>query len=664
MKWASSFRVYNVFTSHMVLQRERPIRISGNADPGGLVKVAFAGREETACADASGEWVAVFPPMSAGGEYAMRISGAAGTPPLELTDILIGDVWFCSGQSNMQMPVGNDEADPFFRAGNYREILADADRPRIRLYNCEWRISPDMVHVDETGAGWQRCGRETLAVFSACGYLFGKYYQQETDVPVGLISCNWGGTDIEAWISAEKFRQYGLSPVSSDEAGVLEEWNKLMNTRGGMELAEWMKRFDAQGHPSDAELATDFDDSSWSPTAAFPLPGRYLCRLTFEMPEELAGEELELALGVIDDADQTYFNGVKVGATGIETPMYWSVSRVYRVPAELSRKGRNCVALVVDDHFNYGIAETGSITLIRRGTPVTVSVRCRCRTIFRLGDDFPVRPPIYMPVQRTRNDPNYPSTLFNGMVYPWFRYNIRGCIWYQGCNNSGAYDYWRLHQMLIEDWRERWHDDAMPFLLVQLAAFHEHRPADRLSDEFVDALPPPEYPPMAIIREIQGEMPGLMEHVGMITAFDCGDHSDIHPRDKETLGRRLAQKAVAMIFGGDRICDGPEFDGMRIEGQDIRVFFKHTGSGLTTSDGLPPRGFAAAGQDGVLHWMDAVIEGDTVLVKGGVLGVLQRVRYAFTGYCRVNLCNREGWPALPFRSDKPDYRKMFHCFKP
>ncbi|MBR5025242.1 MAG: hypothetical protein IKX48_09255, partial [Victivallales bacterium] len=255
--------------------------------------------------------------------------------------------------------------------------------------------------------------------------------------------------------------------------------------------------------------------------------------------------------------------------------------------------------------------------------------------------------------------PNYPSTLFNALLNPWFRYAVRGVIWYQGCTNAGQFTYYPLHKLFIEDLRDNWHDADMPFLLVQLAAFHQHTPDHPVKAEDIDALPFPEFSAYALTREIQAELPNDMENVGMITAFDCGDPSDIHPRDKQTLGLRLALKAEDMLHWISRNCDGPVFRNMSINGREVVIQFDNVGKGLKTTDGKPPKAFAIGGENGALYKANARIEFDRVILSSPMVSLPQRVRYAFTGFCTVNLVNSDGFPAIPFRTDKPDYFMMF-----
>ena len=316
--------------------------------------------------------------------------------------------------------------------------------------------------------------------------------------------------------------------------------------------------------------------------------------------------------------------------------------------------------MVADDHYGAGLVNVQELEFTAPGLAFKVRPECRIDTVFTLPADFPARPDVpSVGANRCPGGPNYPSTLFNAMLNPWFRYAVRGTIWYQGCHNNGEFTYYPLHKMLIDDLREHWHDPEMPFLLVQLAAFQEHSPENRREDAEAEAVPFAEFSPYALTREIQAEMPRARKQVGMIVSFDRGDHSDIHPRDKQTLGFRLARKAEHMVYGRETVCDGPEFAGFRQEGRQLRVFFRNVGSGLATSDGKVPAGFVLGDRSGFLAPAEAAIDGDTVVLSSDGIPEPQRVRYAFTGYCRVNLMNKEGFPAVPFRSDKLDYSGMF-----
>ena len=297
MEFARKFSFHRIFTSHMVLQRERPIRLSGKAEPGRFVTLSFAGRERCVAAEADGEWFAEFPAMQAGGPYSLTLTGDRGVSPVTLDDILIGEVWMCTGQSNMEMPVYSE--NPFWRTLDAVEELKKADHPRIRLYNSMLtrRLAPDGPLTEENGNGWQLCNAETVALFSACGYFFGRTLEEDLDVPVGLIATAWGGTIIEAWISQRKFREKSWQPFI-EQTRIEVMWNKLQETGEFRQLFDWLKNFDALGKADPALFQPETDDSSWqestAPCLSLPVPGRYMIRTTFDLPETFSGKLISL----------------------------------------------------------------------------------------------------------------------------------------------------------------------------------------------------------------------------------------------------------------------------------------------------------------------------------------------------------------------------------
>ena len=392
MEFAERFSFHRIFSSHMVLQRERPIRLSGKADPGKFITIAFAGAERCVDADSSGEWLAEFPAMSAGGPYRLTLSGAPGVPQVVLDDILIGEVWMCTGQSNMEMPVYSD--NPFWRTLDAEAELRKAAHPRIRFYNSMLtrRLAPDGPLPEENGFGWQPCTAETAALFSACGYFFGRTLEEDLDVPVGLIATAWGGTIIEAWISQRKFREKAWQPFIEQE-NIQEMWRKLQNSGEFRQLRDWLDSFDALGRIDSALIQPEADDSAFQPVTApcqeLPVPGRYLFRMTIDLPDEFLGREVTLETGIFNDTDRTFFNGRLVGSTGVEHPAYWNVARRYRIPAELLRAGRNSVVIQVDNHYSSGSANLSNWKLSAGEREQELQPRGVWTTLFTIPEGFP-----------------------------------------------------------------------------------------------------------------------------------------------------------------------------------------------------------------------------------------------------------------------------------
>lgn len=659
MKAANEFGFYKVFGSHMVLQRQRPIVFSGTAEAGKSVTLTFAGGSVTAAADSGGVWHAEFPALEAGGPYAAELRGDDAVPAVTLNDILIGDVWMCSGQSNMEMPLWS--AVPFWRSADGEAAAAGSNDPRLRLFNSilERRMSSDEPLVDENGPGWECCTPMTAECFSACGFYFGRKLMQDLNIPIGLISTAWGGTDIEAWISREKYEREGCEEF-------LQTRDRAAHTKVAdkkdfdVQFENWLQSYKAHREEGKAEhaawLQPDFDDSDWESGPGIfriPVPGEKIFRCTFDLPEEFAGEELTLSLGVLNDVDETYLNGVMIGKTDVDVPVYWAVNRTYRIPAGVAKAGRNVLAVINDNHYGSGGFAPGHPSAISVAAYPERQVgltQWRGRTVFVADlEKIGIRP------TWEGINPNLPCSLFNGMMHPWFKYPVRGVIWYQGCNNNGKKDYYVHHRYLIEDWRKQWNTPDLPFFLVQLAGFAEHCPENRGEEDRWLHQEPEENPPYALTREIQAEMPKLYPNVGMAVTMDIGDQYDIHPGDKKTLGYRLACEAERVVYSMPIVSQGPEFDRFVVENGKVRVFFRHTEGGLCTCDGKAPGAFALAGKDGKLRWAGAEIDGNTVLVSSPDVAEPVRVRYAYAGYRGdCNLMNGAGFPAVPFRSDKGD----------
>lgn len=662
MKAAKKFSFYQIFGSHMVLQRQRPIVFSGTADAEHLVKVTFAGQTVTAAADADGVWRAAFPAREAGGPFCAELAGDPATPAVKQEDILIGDVWMCSGQSNMEMPLWSDT--PFWRSTAGDETAASATLPQLRLFNStlERRESPNIPLADENGPGWECCTPDNVKSFSACGFYFGRKLLQDLNVPIGLISTAVGGTDIEAWISREKYEQEQCVNFLRMRDRLADPGENF-SLNFEKNLQNWFRHYnscrDAYKHEYTVWLRPDYDDSAWkNDPDLFRIkePGTKIFRCSFDATEEFIGKELTLSLGVLNDVDETYLNGILIGKTDVDVPNYWGAQRNYDIPANILKASRNVLAIINDNHYcSGGFSPAHPVALTEKENPgkQLVLTQWRARTAFvaDLGDLGP-RPTVGWTTQ------NIPCTLFNGMMHPWFKYAVRGVIWYQGCNNNGRRDYYVHHRYLIEDWRKQWHDPKLPFFLVQLAGFAEFCPEHRKDEAQWQQQEPEENPPYPLTREIQAEMPKLYSNVGMAVAMDVGDQYDIHPADKKTLGYRLACEAERIAYGMPLVSQGPEFDHFVVENGKARVFFKHTEGGLRTCDGKKCGAFALGGKDGKLHWAEAEIDGDSILVSTPAVTEPVRVRYAYAGYRGdCNLMNDAGFPAVPFRSDKDDYTK-------
>lgn len=671
---AESFAVNNVYGSHMVLQREKPIRIVGTAPAGKSVKVTLAGKSVNAVANDQGVWEAILPSMQAGGPYTVVVTGAPGTTPISFDDVLIGEVWVCSGQSNMEMPVwGNSK---FFRSKNGLEEAKNANFPNIRLFKVDRTVSPGVECSAIKGTGWQLCAPETVQPFSALGFYFGRELNHDLNVPVGLIGTNWGGTRVEPWISkagynsAERGRELSQIAGVEDPKFIRNEKARLkeLRAKANATFNAWYKNFfgqyDAQVKAAADWKKPDFDVSAWT-DAKVPglidskIDGAVWFRRDVEIPEDWAGKDLILSLGIVDDCDETFFNGEKIGATGPDTPNYWSFKRRYKVPGKLVKAGKNTLAVRVIDLFaDGGFTSPAKEIFLQNGNKV--NTRIALAGVWKSKVEFAAdvkkvgpRPSVEIAV--SSSSPQFPATLYNAMIAPWIVYPVRGAIWYQGESNAGQWeDYMKLFPLLIKDWRAKWNDPAMPFVFVQLAAFERHTPAKPLADDFWKKLQPSD-PAWAKLREVQTATLNL-PNTGMAVAIDIGNHSDIHPNDKQTLAKRVAAEAERLAYGRKGVTAGPMYESMKIEGDAIRLGFTNVGKGLVAKGGKKLNCFAIAGKDGKFVWANARIEGASVLVWADSVKNPVAVRYAWANYPgEPNFYNEEGFPACPFRTDMPGY---------
>ena len=623
-----------LFGDHLVLQRDCRVPVWGSAAPGTTVTVDVAGRRASAQADARGRWEARLAPLPAGGPH--RLVVAAGPDTVRCEDVLVGEVWLASGQSNMEMPV-----DGWARVRDVEAEVAAADHPALRMLTVGRRVGYRTAADIATG-GWLPCTPQNVRGFSACAYFFARALQDSLGVPVGIIHASWGGTEIEAWIRAAALRSLpelrpGLDGVAARGRGADEA-----ALRAGYEqaYAAWLAALptaDRGQRAGQRWAAPAWDDSDW-PSMALPcdwenaglpdLDGVVWFRRRVTIPAAWAGGEALLSLARIDDADSTYFDGVPVGGETV-----YDHPRAYRVPAALVTPGEHVIAVRVYDWLGGGglWGPAGGMSLAGRdSTAIPLAGPWRYRVALDLAD-YPPRP-------RDPDDPHQPAVLAQGMIAPLVPYALKGVIWYQGESNvTRAARYRQLLPMLIGDWRSWWGQGPFPFLLVQLA-------------NFTATLPEPSESDWAELREAQA-MALAMPRTAMAVAIDIGEADDIHPRDKQEVGRRLALCALDLAYGRDVAASGPRWRGLRRDGAALRLTFDHAEGGLRARDGGPLRGFAVAGSDRVYRWATARIEGADVVLECPDVARPVAARYAWADNPACNLVNGAGLPAAPFRTD-------------
>ena len=660
-------KVDPVFSSNMVLQQQRPITFFGTADKGAAVTVEFNGKKVSVKADEAGKWEAKFPAMKASStNYTVKITD--GKKTVELKDVLIGEVWFCSGQSNMQMPVGK-----VFRHGwsakNCEQEVANAKYPEIRFAQQRMVSSLDRELPAQyaNASGWVKCSPQTVWYFSAAAYFFGRQLYRDLKVPIGLINASWGGTRIQTWISNAGYETFGpesdfktVKQFSLDAAGK-KAFEQKTAKQFEQNMTKWHALFAKAGAKAAEEAkewsGADLNDSDWKPAAVAP-SYQFLVRwfrCPFKTPAGAKKNQLLFSMKDTGEKVDVFLNGKRIAGWEPNVLPSRKIIRVALDP-ELLKPDGNILA-VRGEYYAYYTGRRQMQNLLRNTSLMCAKVRIPLNKDWKMKDEFTCTkamtggknaPAFNIPYHTHQ----FHSKLYNGMTAAWTRFPVRGVIWYQGCSNNGQTHYYPLHKTLIADWRARWNNPEMPFLIVQLAGFE---PSRAKNWQTADPNQPSGYP---LTRDIQLQMLKL-PNVGLACCIDIGEAANIHPANKQDVGKRLALEAERIAYKKDIVSRGPLFLSAKPENGSIRVSFQYADNGLKTSDGKAPGAFAVAGADKKFVWAEAKIDGKTVVVSSPKVKDPKYVRYAYMGYRGdCNLQNAEGLPAYPFRSDAIDYSKV------
>lgn len=628
----------SVFSDHVVLQQQKDIVIWGWSAPGEKLSVTIApetGRNGKASASTirkgkvtaskDGKWIVTMPAMPAGGPYTMVVKGRDET--VTVNDIMVGEVWICSGQSNMEFTMRS--------VNNAEKEISGATNSMIRSFD----VVKDMSRfpaLDVKGQ-WLVSSPETVAGFSAVAYLFAREIADSLKIPVGIVNASWGGTDIESWMSMEAidvFPKYKriMKRLRSEE---LEDY-----LRRSKEIeAEFKKAISLEPGIPEKWYDTTYDKSQWD---VLRVPGLWTDdRLSgvdgvvwttteIDVPERLAGREAMLSLGIIDDDDETWLNGYMIGATA-----GYDIKRLYRVPEGVLKAGKNQLTVkIIDNHGGGGCYGASDLYFLQVGN----------ERLSILDNDWRYKVAVDNEAfEYVEDGPNaFPSRLFNAMVSPLTSFAARGFLWYQGENNAPrAEEYYRLFPAMIRDWRKQWRDEAMPFYWVQLANY-------MMADD------KPSVSQWAVLRDAQNAALAL-PYTGQAVIIDAGDADDIHPRDKQTVGNRLARLALHNDYGFRNVaCDSPQPLSATLSGKDIELTFTNVEEGLVAHDKYGYLcGFSVADRYGKHHWVKAVITApDKVVLDASGIDTPKQVRYAWADNPDdANLFNSANLPSTPFEMD-------------
>ena len=662
-------------SSHMVLQQQTTVHLTATAKKNATVKITTSWDQQTVKVQAdkeTGTFAFDLRVPRAGGPYTITFDDGKKTV---LEDVMAGEVWFCSGQSNMEMPVKG-----WGQVLNYEQEVAAANHPLVRLFQVGRAVAltPQTTVPQGHTKGWAVCSPEMVEEFSACAYFFAREVSQKLGIAIGVVNSSWGGTPAESWTSNEALK--GVTGFEKHEQRAAEAGydEQKLNQLYQDERAEWMKEaFGADAGLEEGNLrralwaAKDFDDSGWAkqqqPTpwdndaALKDFDGIVWMRHVVDVPAPIAGKDLKLNLGGIDDEDVTYWNGESVGMTA-----GWSANRSYTVPGRLVQAGRNVLTVrIYDSGGKGGFSATADAFNITAGTTtIPLAGEWSCQKSI---DATQVKNMTGRVEPKTLKDSWYPANLWNAMVAPFLDMPVRGFLWYQGCSNVGrAVQYESLFQAMILDWQAKFNKNsvvaaypkpaqqnerrrffaqadskALPFYFVQIANYRWEK----------DLQPQSEW---AAIREAQRQATKL-DGVGMMVNIDIGMAMDIHPKNKQEVGRRLALLALNRTYGREEPCAAPEFMQMRVsEGKAILSFRPVQGSdALAQNDDI--KGFSIAGPDHQWHVAKARVEGERfmqrVVVECPDVPLPVAVRYAWADNPTCDLKTVSGLPVGPFRTD-------------
>ncbi|WP_086593438.1 sialate O-acetylesterase [Hymenobacter crusticola] len=625
---AADVRLPRLVSDGMVLQRDTNLGIWGWAAPGEKVTLTFNGKTYHATTGTDGKWRVSLPAQKAGGPFQMEI---AGTNRLTVKDVLVGDVWLCSGQSNMETPMSRVR-------DKYPQEVAQANNPRIRQFNVPLTYAFSGPKSDVTGGSWVAADPQSILQFSAVAYFFAKEISAKYQVPVGIIKDAVGGSPAEAWLSADALKQF---PAYEQQGAKYKDSTLVagIKQREGAAVAEWYKRLhqtdlgEAPGQPKWS--AADYNASGWATmnvpgywanqTPLGPVNGVLWFRKEIDVPAAMVGQPARLELGTLVDADSTYINGQLVGTTGYQYP-----PRKYDFKPGVLKAGKNVIVVrLISNGGRGGFTMDKTYQLTAGGQ--TIDLRGPWQ--YKLGATM-------QPTPGTTTFQYQPGGLYNGMIAPVIPYAVKGVLWYQGESNAGhPEDYQALLTSLINDWRKQMQKPALPFIYAQLP-------------NFMAVKKEPSESGWAALRDAQRRTLAV-PNTGMAVLLDVGEWNDIHPLDKQTVGHRLALAAEKVAYAEKNVvASGPLYQSLQVNGNKVTLTFSSAGSGLVAKGDGELKYFAVAGADKKYVWANAKIEGNKVVVWSDQVANPVSVRYAWADNPEgTKLYNKEGLPASTFQAE-------------
>jgi sialate O-acetylesterase len=620
-------RLPRLISDGMVLQRDAEVNLWGWAGAHEKLSIAFCDSVYRTSANEKGEWTIVLSHLKAGGPFTMTVS-AANT--ITIKDVMVGEVWVCSGQSNMELQMRR--VRPLYEAE-----IASSENPHIRYFAVPQKYNFNTPATELESGKWQSPDPNTVLGFSAVAYFFGAGLYAKYHAPIGLINASLGGSPVESWMSEDALKEFSVHYKEAErfkDPALIKQIEGADKTR----IDAWHKllRDKDEGYRDSLKLwyapALDASDWSimtlpgyWADTPLGSVNGVVWFRKDVDLPASMGTQPAKLNLGRIVDADEAFVNGVLVGTTSYQYPPRW-----YEIPSGLLKEGKNTIVVrVVSNIGKGGFVLDKPYELVCSGQTIALKGPWR----YRLGATM--EPLASQTFIRWK-----PLGLYNAMLAPLQKYSIKGVIWYQGESNAARpIQYRELLPAMVRDWRKHWNQGDFPFLLVQLPNYMERKPEPSESN-------------WALLREAQLKTLSLPQ-TGMAVTIDIGEWNDVHPLNKKDVGTRLVLAAQSVAYGeASVVSSGPIYESMKIDGEKIIVSFRHTGSGLVARGG-ELRSFAIAGVDKRFVWAKARIENNRVMVWSEQVQNPVAVRYAWADNpAGANLYNEEGLPASPFRTDE------------
>lgn len=617
-----------LISNGMILQRNAEVNIWGWASANEKITIHFIDKEYSTVADNTGNWKILLKDMKAGGPYKMTIKASN---EIEITDILVGDVWLCSGQSNMELPMRRV-------SWNYPDEIKKCNNTQIRQFRVPQSYDFNNTHADFPSGFWKPAVPENIMEFSAVAYFFAKEIYATYKVPVGLINASLGGSPAQAWMSETALKEF---PDYYNEMQRFKDNDLIARIKesDNKHSAAWHSQLyqKDKGNKSKAWNSPDLDVSDWNEikvpgywtgTELEKINGVVWCRRDFTVDKNMAGKPALLILGRIVDADSVYINDQFVGSTGYQYP-----PRRYNIPAGLLKEGKN--SIVVRVISNQGV---GGFVPDKQYEIVCENHSINLQGVWNYKTGAVIEPLASQTFIRWK-----PGGLYNTMIAPLLNFRIKGAIWYQGESNTGKpLEYADLFSAMIRDWRNNWKQEELPFVFVQLTNFMESKDFPTESN-------------WATLRESQLKTLSL-PNTAMAVTIDIGEWNDIHPLNKKDVGYRLALAARETAYGEENIVySGPLYKSMEIEGNKIVLSFTNTGSGLLFKNGISENQFAIAGADKKFVWAEAKISNNKIIVWNEKIANPVVARYAWADNpANAALYNKEGLPASPFRTDTPE----------